>query len=134
MMLVIKILGHRFYLKRMMSNTSNVALCLHNCGKKTQDDPNVDEPLFIDSNKTVLNVKPVSRSVGVGDAVVDAEFILDVDPQPTATRFTLDIDLPSIESEFMPEYETTFRDERAEDSADDRPIPELSNRDKALLQ
>jgi hypothetical protein len=71
-MLVIKVLGHRFYLKRMMSNTSNVALCLLNCGKKTQDDPNVDEPLFIDSNKTVLNVKPVSRSVGVGDAVVDA--------------------------------------------------------------
>jgi hypothetical protein len=34
----------------------------------------------------------------------------------------------------MPKYKVTFGDERAEDSADDRPIPELSNRDKALLQ
>jgi hypothetical protein len=33
----------------------------------------------------------------------------------------------------MPEYEATFRDERAEDSIDDRPVPELSNRYKALL-
>jgi hypothetical protein len=34
----------------------------------------------------------------------------------------------------MPKYEVAFGDERADDSADDRPIPELSNRDKALLQ
>jgi hypothetical protein len=34
----------------------------------------------------------------------------------------------------MPEYEATFGDERMEDSTDDRPIPELSKRDKALLQ
>jgi hypothetical protein len=35
---------------------------------------------------------------------------------------------------FMPEYEAAFGDECAEDSVDDRPIPELSNRDKVLLQ
>jgi hypothetical protein len=34
----------------------------------------------------------------------------------------------------MPEYEAMFGDERAEDSADDRSIPELSKRDKALLE
>jgi hypothetical protein len=33
----------------------------------------------------------------------------------------------------MPECEAMFGDERAEDSADDRPVPELSNRGKALL-
>jgi hypothetical protein len=35
---------------------------------------------------------------------------------------------------FMPEYEAAFGDECAEDSVDDRPILELSNRDKVLLQ
>jgi hypothetical protein len=48
--------------------------------------------------------------VGVGDVIVDAEFILGVDPQPTAIGFTLDVDTPSIEPEFMPEYEATFGD------------------------
>jgi hypothetical protein len=33
----------------------------------------------------------------------------------------------------MAEYETTFEDECAEDLAEDRPIPELSKRDKALF-
>jgi hypothetical protein len=31
-------------------------------------------------------------------------------------------------------YETMFRDERAENSADDQAVPELSKRDEALLQ
>jgi hypothetical protein len=57
-----------------------------------------------------------------------------VGPQPIATRFVLNVDLHIIEPEFMPEYEAVFRDERAKDSVDDRPDPELSNRDKALLQ
>jgi hypothetical protein len=34
----------------------------------------------------------------------------------------------------MPEYDATFRDERVNDSADDRPVPELNNKDKVLLQ
>jgi hypothetical protein len=57
-----------------------------------------------------------------------------VDPQPTATCFALDVDLPSVKPEFMPEYKAAFGDECTEDSADDQPVPELSNRDKALLQ
>jgi hypothetical protein len=47
--------------------------------------------------------------------------------------FTLDVDPPSIDPEFMPEYEAAFRGERAEDSDDDRPVLELSNRDNVLL-
>jgi hypothetical protein len=39
-----------------------------------------------------------------------------------------------IESEFMPKYEATFGDKRVKDSTDDRPIPELCNKDKTLLQ
>jgi hypothetical protein len=34
----------------------------------------------------------------------------------------------------MLEYKAVFGDECAEDSADDRPVPELSKRDKSLLQ
>jgi hypothetical protein len=82
----------------------------------------------------VLNVEPVCESVDVGDVVADTEFILGVNPQPIATRFALDVDPSFIALEFMPKYETTFGDEHADDSADDRPIPELSNRDNALLQ
>jgi hypothetical protein len=70
--------------------------------------------------------------VDVGDAVADAEFILGVHSQPTTTGFTLDVDLSFVEPEFIPEYEVTFGDERAED-ADDRPVSELSNKDKTLL-
>jgi hypothetical protein len=33
----------------------------------------------------------------------------------------------------MPEYETVFGDERADDSTNDRSVLELSNREKALL-
>jgi hypothetical protein len=79
-------------------------------------------------------VELVSGSVCIGDAIADAGFISGVDPQPIAIGFALDDDLPSVELEFMPEYETTFGDERVEDSADDRPVLELSNRDKVLLQ
>jgi hypothetical protein len=34
----------------------------------------------------------------------------------------------------MPEYEPAFEDEHVKDSGDDRPVPELSSSDKALLQ
>jgi hypothetical protein len=57
-----------------------------------------------------------------------------VDPQPISTGFALDVDLSFIEPEFMSEYVATFGDECVEDSVDDRPVPELSKRDKALLQ
>jgi hypothetical protein len=57
-----------------------------------------------------------------------------VNPQQIATGFTLDVDPSFIKPEFMPEYEATFGDERVEDSIDDRLVPELSKRDKALLQ
>jgi hypothetical protein len=77
---------------------------------------------------------PVCESVGVGDGVANTVFISGVDPQPIATGFALDVDLSFIELEFMSEYEATFGDERAEDSANDRPVRELSKRDKALLQ
>jgi hypothetical protein len=43
--------------------------------QETQDDTNVDEPLFIDSNETLLNVEPVSKSLGVGDAIADVRVI-----------------------------------------------------------
>jgi hypothetical protein len=49
----------------------------------------------------VLNVELVFESVGVGDVVADAGFISNVDPQLTATRFALDVDLPSVEPEFF---------------------------------
>jgi hypothetical protein len=89
---------------------------------------------LVASNKTVLNVEPECRSVGVGDTTVDIGFISGVDPQPIATRFALDVDPSFVESEFLLEYEVVFGDEGAEDSVDDRPVPKLSKRDKALLQ
>jgi hypothetical protein len=46
-------------------------------------------------------VEPVSKSVVVGDVAVDAGFILDVDLQPTATCFSLDVDPPCVEPDFM---------------------------------
>jgi hypothetical protein len=97
-------------------------------------DTDLEEPLFVGSNETMLNKEPVCASVGVGDAAADTGFISGVNPQPIAIRFALDADPSFIEPEFIPEYEVTFGDERAQDSADDRPIPELSKRDKALLQ
>jgi hypothetical protein len=52
-----------------------------------------------------------------------------VDPQLIATEFTLDVDLCFVEQKFMTKYDAAFGDERAEDSVDDRPVLELSNRD-----
>jgi hypothetical protein len=100
-----------------------------------QETHDAEEPPFIASNEIVLNMEPVCRSVGVGDAgdgVANTGFI-GVDPQPIPTGFTLDVDLSSVELELMPEYETAFGDERAEDSTDDLLVSELSNRDNALL-
>jgi hypothetical protein len=71
--------------------------------------------------------------MGVRDAVADTRFISGVDPQPITTGFILDVDPSFIEPEFMPKYEAVFGDERVEDSDDDQPVPELSNRDNALL-
>jgi hypothetical protein len=67
----------------------------------------------------MLNEEPVCGSVGVGDAATDTGFISGVDAQPIATGFSLYIDSSFIEPEFMPEYETMFGDEHAEDSAVD---------------
>jgi hypothetical protein len=79
-------------------------------------------------------VEPICESVGFGDGVADAVFISGVDPQPITTRFVLDVHLSFVEPEFMPKYEVAFGDERAQDSVDDRSVPKLSKRDKALLQ
>jgi hypothetical protein len=102
--------------------------------QETLDDTDADEPPFIDSNETMVNVEYVSESVGVGDTIVDAGMNSGVDTQPIATGFTLNVDLPSVELKFMPKYDATFGDEWLEHSADDRPISELSNSDKILLQ
>jgi hypothetical protein len=37
--------------------------------------------------------------VGVSDVVADAELISGMDPQPIATGFALNVDLPSVEPE-----------------------------------
>jgi hypothetical protein len=39
--------------------------------QETQDDTDAEEPLFIASNETVLNLEPVCESVGVDDVVAD---------------------------------------------------------------
>jgi hypothetical protein len=98
--------------------------------QETQANTDLEEPSLIASNETV---ELVCESVGVGDGVTDTVFISSVDPQPIATRFFLDVDLSFVETEFMVEYDVTFGDEHTEDSADDRSVPELSKRDKALL-
>jgi hypothetical protein len=92
--------------------------------QETQADADVEEPPFIASNETVYAVEPVCESVGVGDGVADTGFISGVDSQPIGTRFALDVDPSFIEPKFMPEYEVMFRDERVEDSTDDRSVPE----------
>jgi hypothetical protein len=102
--------------------------------QETQSDTDPEEPPFIGSNETVLNEKLVCGSMGIGDAAADTRFIWGVDHQPIDTGFALNVDPSFVESEFMSEYEMTFGDERAEDSADDRPVSELSKRGKALLQ
>jgi hypothetical protein len=40
----------------------------------------------------VLNVKPVCRSVGIGDVAADTGFISGVDPQSIATGFVQDVE------------------------------------------
>jgi hypothetical protein len=60
--------------------------------QETRDDTDADEPTFIASNEKLLNMEPVSGSVSVGDVVADAGFISGVDPQPSVTGFTLDVD------------------------------------------
>jgi hypothetical protein len=67
----------------------------------------------------MLNVELVCRSVGIGDVAADTVFISGVDHQSITAGFALDVDPSFIEPEFMPEYKAMFRDECAEDSADD---------------
>jgi hypothetical protein len=74
--------------------------------QETQAGTDPEEPTFIGSNKTVLNVKPVCRSVDIGDAAVDTGFIKGVDHQPIATGFALDVDLSFVEPQFMMKYVT----------------------------
>jgi hypothetical protein len=99
--------------------------------QETHDDTDAEEPPFVVSNETV---EPLCGSVGVGDGDADTVFVSTVDPQPIATRFVLDVDPSFVEPEFILEYEVAFGDERAEDSANDRPVPELSKMNKAMLQ
>jgi hypothetical protein len=75
-------------------------------------------------------VEYVCGSVSVGVVLPDTDFISCVDPR----SISLDTDPSFVELGFMLKYEASFWDERAEDSADDRPVPELSKRDKSLLQ
>jgi hypothetical protein len=102
--------------------------------QKSQNDTKIDEPPFIGSNETVLNVEPILGSVSVGDVVADVGMISCVNPHPIATVVTLSGDAPSVEPTFMPEYDVVFEDERVEDSTDDRPVLDLNNRNKVLLQ
>jgi hypothetical protein len=89
--------------------------------QETQDDT-IEEPPFIASNKTV---EWVCGSASVGDVLPDTGFISGVDPQPIA----LGVDPSFVELE----NKAVFGDEHAEDIADDRPVPELSKRDKVML-
>jgi hypothetical protein len=68
---------------------------------ETQDDTNADELLLLVVMK-VLNMELISKSVGVGDVVADAKMILGVDPQPIGIGFTVNVDVPSVEPEFIP--------------------------------
>jgi hypothetical protein len=67
--------------------------------KETQADTDPDEPPFVSSNETVLNEKLVCESVSVSDAAADTGFISDVNPQPIATGFAIDVDPSFIELE-----------------------------------
>jgi predicted RNA-binding Zn-ribbon protein involved in translation (DUF1610 family) len=95
--------------------------------QESHDDTDADELPFAGNNETMLNLEPVSRSVSVDDVVAVVGFISGVDPQPTGIGFTLAVDPPFVKPLFMPEYEATFGDEQAKDSADDRLVLELSN-------
>jgi hypothetical protein len=61
-------------------------------GVENTDNTDADEPPFVASNETILNVEPVSGSV----CVADVRFISCVDPRSTAIGFDLDADPPSI--------------------------------------
>jgi hypothetical protein len=87
--------------------------------QETHTDTDLEEPPFIGSNETVLNVEPICGSAGVGGAATDMGFISGLDPQPMATGFSLNVDPSFTELEFMPKYEAMFGDERVEDLADD---------------
>jgi hypothetical protein len=100
--------------------------------QESQCDADADEPPFIGSNKTMLNVEPFLGSVYVGDVVANVGMISGVDPQLITVVASIGY-APSIFLEFMAEYDATFGDERAEDSADDHPVLELSNREMVLL-
>jgi hypothetical protein len=93
----------------------------------------VHEHPFVGSNKIVLNVEPFLRSIGVGDAVANVVMISEVDSQPINIVVALTGDASSTMPELKNEYDMTFGDEWAEDSADDRLVLELSNRCKVLL-
>jgi hypothetical protein len=95
--------------------------------QETQDGTDVEEASFVE-RRTCL------QKCGIGDVFADTGFISGVDHLPIAIGFIPDVDPSFIELEFMLEYEAAFRDERAEDSVDDRLVPELSNMDKVLLQ
>jgi hypothetical protein len=69
--------------------------------QETQDDTNADELLLLVVMK-VLNVELISKSVGVGDVVADAKMILGVDPRPIGIGFAVNVDVPSVEPEFIP--------------------------------
>jgi hypothetical protein len=57
-----------------------------------------------------------------------------VDHQPIAIVVVLTGDAPFVVLEFMSKYDATFGDEWVNDSVNNRPVSELSNRDKVMLQ
>jgi hypothetical protein len=79
----------------------------------------------------MLNIEPVSGSVN--DVVYDVGMMSGVDPKPITVIVPTD-HAPSITLKFMSQDDATFGDEQAEDLADDRLVPKLSNRDKISLQ
>jgi hypothetical protein len=97
--------------------------------QETQVNTDTEEPPFVGSNKTILNVKPVCENVDVDDGVADMGLISCVDPEPIVMGFAQDVEPSFVD----PEYDAVSGDERANHSVDDRSILELSNRDNALL-
>jgi hypothetical protein len=83
-------------------------ILLTQSSQETLDDTDVEDLPFVASNEIVLNVEPVCRSVGVGDAAVDMRFIAGVDPHPIAIGFVVDDGPSYVEPEFIAKYEATF--------------------------
>jgi hypothetical protein len=110
-MLVRKVLDRRLCQKTVDEQDVECGIVHMQPLQETQDHTDADEPSFIDNNETVLNVKLVSASVDVDDIIVDVGFISGVGPQPVGTGFVLHVEPPSVELEFMPEYEATFEDD-----------------------